>query len=781
MDCKKLTKITFMKKLALIIVVIILSSLSYNLMAQVGWSALNTTYTGNFKDIHFVSNTVGFAVGGNNSTGVVYRTNNGGTTWTATTTAGSVAFSSLESVWFTGTSTGYAAGNNGKIYKTTNGGVAWTLLTSGTSTGLKSIQFPGGTTGYAAGGTVMLKTINSGSTWTSTALPAIPGGQNTVAHGVFFSTVSTGYSYGSYNFFQGWINKTTNGGTTWSMLPYTTAAAINDIVFPSTSMGYAVGNAGGIYATTNSGGNWSMKTSGFTGDLHGVYFVNTIVGFAVGDSGVILKTTNSGLTWVRQITNVQNTLQDISAPSSTIAYVAGDNNKILKTVSGGITLLVNVPDESVYCNGYANLHANTVYDGLSTLTFTWNASPYLSSTTSAMVTAGPLTVDESFIVTVSDGSLNQSDTVVAYVIPLPTDSICIVAVDSTTDYPVLVFEKHITGPIDYYKVFRESNVAGIYDSIGFLPADSAGVFIDSNANVQVRQYSYKISNVDSCGNESLLSAPHKTMHLQVNAGAGTTWNLLWTPYEGVFVQSYEIWRGTDTISMSLIGTVPGSNVSYSDLNPPAGGLYYFVRIVSAYICQPYNYKANTNYHTSRSNHANNGLVNPGMNAGFSATPLSGNSPLNVQFTDATSGVPITWKWYFGDGNTSTLQSPSHTYTADGKYTVKLVVISNLYQDSIEKVDYITVGPVGFDEIDLDQHLKIYPNPMPNNGSLFIDYDEIQIAQVQLLSIIGEDVSIRIEKSTNRIQLETSNLSSGIYILKLTSTAGDILMRKIIVK
>jgi gliding motility-associated-like protein len=46
----------------------------------------------------------------------------------------------------------------------------------------------------------------------------------------------------------------------------------------------------------------------------------------------------------------------------------------------------------------------------------------------------------------------------------------------------------------------------------------------------------------------------------------------------------------------------------------------------------------------------------------------------VVFTDAstTSGTAITsWAWDFGDGQTSTLQNPSHTYIASGDYTVTL--------------------------------------------------------------------------------------------------------------
>lgn len=63
-------------------------------------------------------------------------------------------------------------------------------------------------------------------------------------------------------------------------------------------------------------------------------------------------------------------------------------------------------------------------------------------------------------------------------------------------------------------------------------------------------------------------------------------------------------------------------------------------------------------------------------ANFNTNTSNTNNPLKVQFTDKSTGTPKSWKWNFGDGTTSTLQNPTHTYSKAGTYTVTLTVTLN---------------------------------------------------------------------------------------------------------
>jgi beta propeller repeat protein len=77
-------------------------------------------------------------------------------------------------------------------------------------------------------------------------------------------------------------------------------------------------------------------------------------------------------------------------------------------------------------------------------------------------------------------------------------------------------------------------------------------------------------------------------------------------------------------------------------------------------------------------------------AAFSASPTSGNSPLNVAFTDESTGLPAKWKWSFGAGKTSTVQNPKHQYLQEGKYKVTLTVINAAGSSTTTKTNYIKV-------------------------------------------------------------------------------------------
>ncbi len=79
-----------------------------------------------------------------------------------------------------------------------------------------------------------------------------------------------------------------------------------------------------------------------------------------------------------------------------------------------------------------------------------------------------------------------------------------------------------------------------------------------------------------------------------------------------------------------------------------------------------------------------------LSAAFTASPLSGCTPLAVSFTDQSTGSPTSWQWDLGNGATSTQQNPTTTYFNSGLYTIVLTVSNSAGSNTITKTQYIKV-------------------------------------------------------------------------------------------
>lgn len=82
-----------------------------------------------------------------------------------------------------------------------------------------------------------------------------------------------------------------------------------------------------------------------------------------------------------------------------------------------------------------------------------------------------------------------------------------------------------------------------------------------------------------------------------------------------------------------------------------------------------------------------------ITADFSWTPSGGDAPVEIDFTDESTGAGAaaadTWLWDFGDGDTATTQNPTHEYTAAGSYTVTLTVTDA----GLGISDSVSLGPI----------------------------------------------------------------------------------------
>ncbi|MFA5212926.1 MAG: PKD domain-containing protein, partial [Methanoregula sp.] len=81
-------------------------------------------------------------------------------------------------------------------------------------------------------------------------------------------------------------------------------------------------------------------------------------------------------------------------------------------------------------------------------------------------------------------------------------------------------------------------------------------------------------------------------------------------------------------------------------------------------------------------------------AAFTSNTVAGKSPLSVTFTDQSTGAPTSWLWDFGDGTTSPLQNPTHSFSTTGSstttYTVNLTATNSAGSNTTSKTSFITL-------------------------------------------------------------------------------------------
>jgi len=180
-------------------------------------------------------------------------------------------------------------------------------------------------------------------------------------------------------------------------------------------------------------------------------------------------------------------------------------------------------------------------------------------------------------------------------------NICIVGVDSASGKNIIVWNQSSNLAMDSVRVYKETSVQNVFQKIAVKSRTEVGTVIDQNSDPRVTSYRYRLMGVDSCGTETPIGKFHRTIHLQVNIGTGNSWNLHWNKYEGANLGTYHIYRGTDSTQMSLLASVAGNITSYTDFAPPAGNVFYLLKVDLQTPCSP---GGSTNYNLSSSNFFN---------------------------------------------------------------------------------------------------------------------------------------------------------------------------------
>lgn len=312
-------------------------------------------------DIVFVGQTNGWSARGIDG---VYRTTNGGLTWTKVIANispvahfRSIGFASLTRGWAGNLGPGsYDAGvtDTNMLYETFDGGLSWSVVQTINNSGMKGFcamhvmdtQHIYGV-GRVRGPAYFAKSENGGTSWSVTNLTAagVMGG----LMDVYFKDSQNGFIVGmNTNLFTappyyGSIARTTNGGLTWQVLVTTPVASSYfwKMSWPSTNVGYASLQQNGsyntvvFYKTIDGGATWTSNGIPLTAignqgsfGLQGIGFVSETEGWMGGTTTLnppytFIHTTDGGLTWTPEGYGNTRSINRIRFVSPTLGYMSG--------------------------------------------------------------------------------------------------------------------------------------------------------------------------------------------------------------------------------------------------------------------------------------------------------------------------------------------------------------------------------------------------------------------------------------------------------------------------
>jgi hypothetical protein len=170
-------------------------------------------------------------------------------------------------------------------------------------------------------------------------------------------------------------------------------------------------------------------------------------------------------------------------------------------------------------------------------------------------------------------------------------NICTVSVDTAINKCHIIYDEIPATNMAGYAILRESNLAGVYDSIAAVPIGSLSEYTDMTSSPEQRSYRYAVVGYDSCGNSMSQQKNILTIHLLSFAGGNNTAQLIWNNVYNIsagFEPQYFIYRNNSSTGWQLIDSIGITlqTITYTDIFAPPGINSYTVELRKDVPCVP---------------------------------------------------------------------------------------------------------------------------------------------------------------------------------------------------
>jgi photosystem II stability/assembly factor-like uncharacterized protein len=162
-----------------------------------------------------------------NFLGIIFISMNAAAQWTEPVSGVS---DDLNDVHFVTATIGYAVGEGGSLIKSIDAGDTWAVLNSGSTASFQGVHFLDADTGIIVGDNIMLRTTNGGLDWTTIGIPF-----SDILMDIEFTSATTGFFTG----YEGALLKTTDAGLNWTIKDSDCNRFLSKLHFPSATVGHA--------------------------------------------------------------------------------------------------------------------------------------------------------------------------------------------------------------------------------------------------------------------------------------------------------------------------------------------------------------------------------------------------------------------------------------------------------------------------------------------------------------------------------------------------------------
>jgi gliding motility-associated-like protein len=507
----------------------------------------------------------------------------------------------------------------------------------------------------------------------------------------------------------------------------------------------------------------------------------------IGASTTLNATGTPTINWTGGYTNGQSV-----SPTSTTTYTVNGTDANGCTSTDQVTITVNpLPvinagsDAAVCIGGSSSLTAS------GGTTYTWNASPDLTTTAGATTTATPATTSNYTVTGVDANGCQNTDQVTVIVNPLPT----------------------ISAGLDVSICNGQSTTLTASGGSTYVWTPSTGLSSTTTTSVTANPsatttYTVNGTDINGCSNTDDVIVTVNP-NIPVNAGLDTSicpggtavltaspLNTFTTVVWNNNVQDGVGFNPASTTTYTVTGTssngcVTTDQVIVTILTPPivsAGSDQTICPetpvILSGSGATTYSWDNNVQNGISFSPNNTvtytvtgtdiNGCVGsdqvivtvlPPPISDFTASPLSGSIPLNVTCVNNSSNAS-NYTWNFGNSDvqsTNDLSNVSTIYTVDGIYTIMLVASNGLCDDT----SYVTIEALPLPPLEVEVPNVFTPNADGNNEGYYVWTKNAASIEAVIVNRWGNTMVV-IDDLTYQWDGKTPDgkeATAGVYFLK----------------